>query len=107
AWVFTSATLSVERDFRHYCGDMGLSRARAACWDSPFDFARQGLLYVPQGLPDTNTREHTAAVVEAALPVIEAAGGGAFMLFTSLRAMREGYEHLKSAFAARGLAYPL
>src|SRR5262249_25292399 len=85
AWIFTSATLSVNRDFSHYCGEMGLARARAASWESPFDFATQGLLYVPEGLPEPNTREHTAAVVRAALPVIEAAGGGAFMLFTSLR----------------------
>jgi ATP-dependent DNA helicase DinG len=107
AWIFTSATLSVNRDFSHYCGEMGLGAARTGSWESPYDFATQALLYIPQGLPEPNTREHTAAVVQAALPVIEAAGGGAFMLFTSLRAMREGYEHLKSAFAARGLAYPL
>ena len=62
---------------------------------------------LPEGLPEPNTREHTAAVVRAALPVIEAAGGGAFLLFTSLRAMRDGHELLREAFAARGIAYPL
>jgi ATP-dependent DNA helicase DinG len=41
------------------------------------------------------------------VPVIEAAGGGAFLLFTSLRAMREGFELLRHALAARGLDYPL
>lgn len=107
AWVFTSATLSVNRDFTHYCGEMGLARARTASWASPFDFAAQALLYVPEALPAPNTREHTAAVVDAALPIIEAAGGGAFMLFTSLKAMRDGHEMLQRAFAARGLKYPL
>ncbi|MBI2509361.1 MAG: ATP-dependent DNA helicase [Betaproteobacteria bacterium] len=107
AWIFTSATLSVNRDFSHYCGEMGLADARTASWDSPFDFSGQALLYVPRRLPDPNTTEHTRAVVEAALPVIEAAGGGAFMLFTSLRAMREGHETLKSGLDARGLDYPL
>jgi ATP-dependent DNA helicase DinG len=106
-WIFTSATLSVNRDFSHYCGQMGLSEARTATWDSPFDFARQGLLCVPAGMPNPNTPEHTEAVVEAALPVIEAAGGGAFMLFTSLRAMRRGYELLERAFEERGLDFPL
>jgi len=107
SWIFASATLSVNRDFSHYCGEMGLAGARTASWDSPFDFAAQSLLYVPERLPEPNTREHTAAVVEAALPVIEAAGGGAFVLFTSLRAMREAHELLRSAFEARGLTYPL
>jgi ATP-dependent DNA helicase DinG len=46
-------------------------------------------------------------VIAAALPVIQAAGGRAFVLFTSLRAMRRGYELLEQAFAREGLAYPL
>jgi ATP-dependent DNA helicase DinG len=107
AWIFTSATLSVNRDFGHYCGQMGLTDARTASWDSPYDFASQALLYIPDRLPDPNTPEHTEAVVDAALPVIEAADGGAFLLFTSLRAMRRGYERLREAFDARGLDYPL
>ena len=107
AWIFTSATLSIGRTFGHYCGTMGLDQARTARWDSPFDFPNQGLLYVPQGLPDPNTPEHTEAVVSAALPLIESAQGGAFVLFTSLRAMRRGYELLQEAFERRGHDYPL
>ena len=107
AWVFTSATLSVNRDFGHYCGQMGLADARTESWDSPYDFAEQALLFIPARMPEPNTPAHTEAVVEAALPLIEAAGGGAFMLFTSLRAMRIGYERLREAFESRGLDYPL
>lgn len=107
AWIFTSATLSVNNDFGHYCGQMGLAQARSSSWSSPYDFAKQALLCIPDRLPDPNTPEHTEAVVEAALPVIEAAGGGAFLLFTSLRAMRNGYQLLRQAFEARGLDYPL
>jgi ATP-dependent DNA helicase DinG len=107
AWIFTSATLSVNRNFAHYCGQMGLADARTASWDSPYDFARQGLLYLPEGLPEPNSQAHTDAVVDVALPLIEAAGGGAFMLFTSLRAMRNGYERLRAAFEKRGLEFPL
>jgi len=107
ACIFTSATLSVGRDFGHYCGQMGLEEARTASWDSPYDFARQALLYIPEGLPEPNTPAHTDAVVDAALPLIEAAGGGAFLLFTSLRAMRNGHERLREALDARGLGYPV
>ncbi len=107
AWIFTSATLSVNRDFTHYCGQLGLAGARTESWDSPFDFANQALLYLPSDLPDPNTPEHTEAVVAAALPVIEAAGGGAFLLFTSLRAMRRGQALLERGFAERGIGCPL
>ncbi|HSB49317.1 MAG TPA: ATP-dependent DNA helicase [Burkholderiales bacterium] len=107
AWVFTSATLSVNGDFGHYCRQMGIADARAASWESPFDFAAQARLYIPRGLPDPNTPEHTESVIEAALPLIEAAGGRTFLLFTSLRAMRRGRERIERAFAERGWDYPL
>ena len=107
AWIFTSATLSVNGDFGHYCRQMGIADARAASWDSPFDFAAQSRLYIPRGLPDPNTPEHTEAVIETALPLIEAAGGRTFLLFTSLRAMRRGRELIERAFTQRGWDYPL
>ena len=107
AWIFTSATLSVSGDFSHYCGELGLQDAQSTSWASPFDYERQAWLYVPEQLPDPNTPEHTPAVIEAALPLIEASGGRAFILFTSLRAMREGHALLEAAFARRGWAFPL
>ena len=55
AWIFTSATLSVKRDFSHYQQQMGLAEARTAGWDSPFDYASQALLYVPERMPGPNS----------------------------------------------------
>ncbi len=107
SWIFTSATLSVGGDFSHYRSQLGLAEAVSQSWESPFDYSAHALLYVPKGMPEPNTPDYTKAVVAAALPVIEASGGRAFMLFTSLRAMREGYDLLRDAFERRGLDYPL
>ena len=107
AWIFTSATLAVNRDFTHYTGEMGLDQARTAYWDSPFNYPEQALLYVPEGLPEPSDAAHTAAVVDAAWPVIEASRGRAFLLFTTLRAMRRAHELLQERFAAQGVDYPL
>ena len=107
SWIFTSATLSVGGDFGHYARQMGLSEAQARSWESPFNYAENSLLYVPRDMPEPNTPTYTEAVVNAALPAIEASAGRAFMLFTSLRAMREGYDRLKEAFARSGLDYPM
>ncbi|HEX5363234.1 MAG TPA: ATP-dependent DNA helicase [Gallionella sp.] len=107
AWIFTSATLAVKQDFSHYLGEMGLAKARTACWDSPFDYGKQGLLYVPQNLPEPNSEGYTEAVVQAALPLIEASRGRAFLLFTSLRAMQRAHEILLAEFDRRGWTYPL
>ena len=107
AWIFTSATLSVRGDFSHYQSEMGLEAARTATWDSPFDFQTQALLYVPEAMPDPNSDTYTRSVVEAALPVIGASGGRAFLLFTSLRAMREAHQFLQEGFTQRGYDFPL
>jgi ATP-dependent DNA helicase DinG len=107
AWIFTSATLAVKQNFSHYQNEMGLTEARTACWDSPFNYQEQALLYVPQNLPEPNTEGYTDAVVQAALPLIEASKGRAFFLFTSLRAMQRAYEILQAEFDRKNLKYPL
>jgi ATP-dependent DNA helicase DinG len=98
AWILTSATLAVGEDFSHYVRRTGLVRASTARFESPFDFASQALLYLPKGLGDPGAPGHTRAVIQAALPVLEASGGRAFLLFTSHRALREGAEELARAW---------
>ncbi len=95
AWVFTSATLSVNGGFNHFVSQLGLHEATTKSWDSPFDFQRQAMLYLPNNLPEPNQSNYTSAVVEVAKPVLAASGGRAFMLFTSHRALREAAELLK------------
>ena len=107
SWIFTSATLSVKGDFSHYRSQLGLPDAEANSWDSPFDYASQAMLYVPRDMPDPNDSSYTSAVVANALPLLEASQGRAFLLFTSLRAMKEAQGLLREALQARGLDYPL
>ncbi len=107
AWIFTSATLAVGRDFSHYTSQLGLEDAATGAWESPFDYAQQGLLYIPRGLPPPNSPEHTDAVVDAALPLLRASGGRAFLLFTTLRALARARERLAAALEREGLALPL
>ncbi len=107
AWIFTSATLAVKSDFSHYSAQMGLQDAPAKTWPSPFDYAKQGLLYVPTSLPEPNSIGYIDAVVDAALPVIEASGGRAFLLCTTLRAVRRAAERLKEAFERDQRPWPL
>ena len=107
AWIFTSATLAVQKDFGHYCAEMGLAEAESAAWDSPFDYGRQAVLYAPMGMPDPNSHGYTEAMVDAAFPVLQASGGRAFFLCTSLRAMRRAHELLQERLERAGLELPL
>ena len=94
AWIFTSATLSVERRFDHFAHQLGIDDPRTLALDSPFDYSRQALAYLPPGLPEPNAPEFTAQLIEAVLPVLAASRGRAFLLFTSHRALRRAAELL-------------
>ena len=107
AWIFTSATLSVRGDFTHYAAQMGLDARRSMTLPSPFDYATQSLLYVPRQVPQPSSPAFTDAVFEAALPAIEAAGGGVFFLCTTLRAVDRIAGKLREVIEARGWSTPL
>lgn len=107
SWIFTSATLAVKNDFSHFAEQMGLENEVARNWPSPFNYEEQGILYVPQGLPDPNSMGYTDAVLDAALPIIEAAGGRTFLLCTTLRAVKRAADRLRDEFEKRGLNFPL
>ena len=100
AWIFTSATLSVGTEFGHFTSRLGLSDATTLHIESPFDHERQALLFLPVGLPEPAAPAYVAAVIDTALPLIEAARGGAFVLFTSHRALAQGAALLRERWAA-------
>jgi ATP-dependent DNA helicase DinG len=96
AWIFTSATLSLGEEFGHFTGRLGLTEAATLRIDSPFDHERQSLLYLPVGLPEPAAASYVPAVIDTAVPLIEASGGGAFVLFTSHRALSQGAALLRA-----------
>ena len=95
AWIFTSATLAVGEDFSHFVARIGAQHARAVRIESPFDYRRQALLYLPEAISDPADPDHARHTVEAALPLLETSGGRAFLLFTSHRALGEASEWLQ------------
>jgi ATP-dependent DNA helicase DinG len=107
AWIFTSATLAVKSDFSHYLAQMGLQSAQTGFWESPFNYQQQALLYAPANMPDPNSPAYPASVAAISIPVIEASKGRAFILCTSLKAMREVHALLKEAFESKQMDYPL
>ena len=102
SWIFCSATLSVDGDFAHFQRELGLSALATASWDSPFDFARQALLYLPRIAAAPNSADYLDAVVTTAIEVIDAARGRTFLLCTSYRAL----SHCAAPLRAR-LSFPV
>ena len=95
SWVFTSATLAVGESFDHFLSSLGLEHeSQVLKLESPFDFERQTLFYVPEELVYPSDADYTSVVVERALPVIQACQGRTFFLFTSYRALDQAAQQL-------------
>ena len=108
AWVFTSATLSAGGDFRHFENEVGLEDATAKSWPSPFNYWEQGCFYLPaMPLPENNPKAHAERMVDAAWPLLNAAGGRTFFLCTSLAAVAAAADRLRERLEANGNPYPL
>jgi ATP-dependent DNA helicase DinG len=86
-WVFASATLAVGDDFTHFLERVGIHDALTRVLPSPFDYARNARIFVPQGLPDPSDDLYIESLLAVVWPLLEAARGGAFLLFTSYRAL--------------------
>ena len=94
AWIFTSATLTVNHQFDYFANRLGLNDAEKLALQSPFDYQQQGVIYHPTGLPNPNDPEYIKICLRAIWPVLKAAEGRTFLLFTSFRALKEAAEIL-------------
>lgn len=88
AWVFTSATISVDNDFSHLKGQLGLEESQDKILPSPFDYPNQAMLCVPRYLPAPSHKDMAKALKEIAVKLVKASEGRCFLLFTSHYMMR-------------------
>jgi ATP-dependent DNA helicase DinG len=98
AWVFTSATLAIGEDFSHFAARIGLPEARTLCIGSPFDYGDQARIYLPPKMPEPQSPAFADKFIDACAPLLEAAGGRAFLLYTSYRGLAEGVRALQARF---------
>lgn len=108
AWILTSATLSIAGELSYFCQRTGLESATQLNVGSPFDYARQGLLYLPSHLPAPSSEQFIPALLTAVMPLLAASKGRAFLLFTSYRALNFArlwlYQHASFSLLVQGEA---
>jgi ATP-dependent DNA helicase DinG len=98
-WIFASATLAVGEDFSHFLSRIGLRAPVTGLLPSPFAYERNARIYLPQGLPDPSDDLYVDALLATVWPLVEAAHGGAFLLFTSYRALQRAERWLEGRVA--------
>ena len=114
--IATSATLSVgnsmdamarsigftvggDEDSSSEDGDIGPSNVAMLDVGSPFDFANQGVLYLPKHLPEPGREGVHPDVLEELGELIDAAGGRTLALFSSWRGVEAADLHLRKVLA--------
>lgn len=111
AWIFTSATISVNGSFSHFMSELGIDEEKASAyvWESPFNFYEQALLWVPKNLNPKlrSSYEHSEALVEEVWPLVNLAEGRTFILCTSLAAVESVGEMMRSRIAANAKSWPV
>jgi ATP-dependent DNA helicase DinG len=96
--VLTSATLTVDGSTAFVRRRLGVPEgATEVVLASPYDFAKQVLLYLPETLPDPNDDAFADAFSREAAAVLEATRGRAFLLFTSHAALKRALERMRGA----------
>ncbi len=116
--IATSATLTVGRGFDSMAKQIGflvgsdedaepeegmIDPANVQMLDvgSPFDFAQQGMLYLPKNLPEPGRDGIAPEALEHLGELIDAAGGRTLALFSSWRAVEAADIHLRKVLAER------
>ncbi len=103
ALVFTSATLATAGTLDYFKGRIGLSaEASGLVLGSPYDYASQAVLYLPD-LPEPASPGFARAASAEIERILRVTQGRAFLLFTSYRMMREVHEALRGRLPYRCL----
>lgn len=104
AIIFTSATIAAP-NLAHFMRECGLSHGFQMVAESPFDYASNALLYIPNGeTPLPNAPTYPNYMVNDIRSLVMSAGGGAFLLFTSYQNMQYAVTELRTTFERNGLS---
>jgi len=91
--IFTSATLTVGKDFSFIKDRLGLNDAKTQLLQSPFDYGKQALLFVPTELPmpteEKKFYQNCALMIDKILTFSK---GRALALFTSYDSLQKTYD---------------
>jgi ATP-dependent DNA helicase DinG len=105
--ALVSATLAVGSNFSYITRELGLQGPETMDVGTPFDYSTQARLFVPdRNQPDPSPRTRVAWQAysqNTTRSLIEAAGGGALLLFTSRKAMQDSYAMLAPVLEMSGM----
>lgn len=105
--AFTSATLSIKKQFDFWKKRVGLldcgRETTENSFDSPFDYSKQVMIAVPTDMVSPQDPKYAKELSDFALNMILMAEGGALILFTSYSMLIEVYNNVKDKITGAGI----
>jgi DNA polymerase-3 subunit epsilon/ATP-dependent DNA helicase DinG len=102
--IFTGATLRTGSSFRYIRDRLGLWDVKIATVDSPFDYKRSTLLYLPSDVPLPNHPHYQQMVEQAIVEAATAGGGRTLVLFTSFQQLRATADAIRTPLERQGIS---
>src|SRR5215213_3344909 len=102
--ALASATLAVGGEFGYVKERIGLVEPEELQLESPFDYQKQALVFIPNDMPEPNQRGYQQALEEALIALCTATGGRALVLFTANSALRMTYKAIQEPLEEQGIA---
>jgi ATP-dependent DNA helicase DinG len=93
--ILTSATLTVNREFRFTAERLGAELAKTLLLDSPFSFPDQAMLFLDDSLPQPNEPSFAQAASRRIEEILHLSQGRALVLFTSYDLLNRVFELIR------------
>lgn len=105
--ILTSATLSINRNFKYILGRLGLDKFEddivvTKIFDSPFDFKKQAIMAVPGDMPGYHKENFLPMTLPHLVRLIRVMEGRTFILFTSYKMLRQFGEKIREKMEKDG-----
>ncbi|MEP7189568.1 MAG: helicase C-terminal domain-containing protein, partial [Roseiflexaceae bacterium] len=102
--ALASATLAVGGQFEYVKERIGLVEPEEIQLESPFDYQKQAMVFIPNDMPEPNQRGYQQALEETLIALCTATGGRALVLFTANSALRMTYKAIQEPLEEQGIA---
>lgn len=102
--LLTSATLSVNNSFNMIKSRIGLDKNSELLLDSPFNYEKQVVFFVPHGIPDPeDSKAYEDAVIKECLKIPKSVKGGILILFTNWHLLEKSFNEFSNSIKDRKL----
>ena len=100
--VLTSATLRTANSFDYIRGRLNAFEVEELALESPFDYKRNALVYIPTDMPEPNRPDYQGKVEDAIIQLSLATQGRLMALFTSYAQLKSVAETLRPLLEEAG-----